>query len=48
MTQKKTLERVLLKIAQKIAERDIIKNTSSIPVPCVGVFHQPKRPSKSE
>ena len=46
MKTRKIVRRVLLEAAQKIGEREVIRNASHWPPYCMGVAHQPKRPSE--
>lgn len=45
MKTQRTLKRALLEVVQKIGEKEVIRNTSYWPPYCMGVAHQPKRPS---
>ena len=44
MESRKKVKRGLLKIAQKIGEKEVVRNITRWPPDCMGVLHQPKRP----
>ena len=45
MDARKT-ERMLLKLAKRFADIEIIRNMSEWPPKCLSVLHQPRRPQK--
>lgn len=47
MKTKGKVKEEFLKCAQRLAEREVIRNVSQLSPLCGGVIHQPKRPMNS-
>lgn len=46
MKKKETLEKKVLNVVEKIAQKEITENLYSWPPHCMGIYHQPKRPKR--
>lgn len=46
MTAKKTIAKKVLKAVEKVARHEITRSNSEWPPHCMGIYHQPKRPTK--